>query len=234
MELAVEIGQAVEFNQGLLDRYLETAFMAFSNFQSNWFGLKDIWSWFLFLGGCGLSLGAISEGYNSDDKYPGYGKLHRTYISDFEEFLEATENVTKSQTAERNLAMDDLKNDITTIENSHTRIPTIVQSAATLKERCNSALDSLNTSYNMLLKAYREQNKMHRSEPAPAFFDHEYKIQKPELKSFEVGEVKNPSDVIQELKGCSNQLHEIYKENIGKLRSTKELLGDNPFKVDVS
>jgi len=233
MELAVEIGQAVEFNQGLLDRYLETAFLAFSNFKSNWFGLQDIWSWFLFLGGCGLSLGAIREGYISDDKYPGYGKLHRTYVSDFDEYLEATEEITDSQTAERDSAMDELKNDITTLENSHTKIPTIVQSAATLKERCYSALDSLDTSYNMLLKAYREQNKMHRTEPVPTFFDQEYKIEKPELISFEVGEVKNPSDVIQELQECSNQLHEIYKKNIEKLSSTEELLGDNPFKVEV-
>lgn len=234
MELAVEIGQAVEFNQGLLDRYLETAFLAFSNFQSNWFGLKDIWSWFLFLGGCGLSLGAIREGYISDDKYPGYGKLHRTYLSDFEEFLEATEELTESQTKERDLAMDELKNDIDTLENSHSKIPTVLQSAATLKERCYSSIDSLDTSYNMLLKAYREQNKMHRTEPVPIFFDQEYKIEKPELISFEVGEVKNPSDVIQELQECSNQLHEIYKVNIGKLRSTEELLGDNPFKVEVN
>ena len=208
--------------------------MAFSNFQSNWFGLKDIWSWFLFLGGCGLSLGAIREGYISDDKYPGYGKLHRTYLSDFEEFLEATEELTESQTKERDLAMDELKNDIDTLENSHSKIPTVLQSAATLKERCYSSIDSLDTSYNMLLKAYREQNKMHRTEPVPIFFDQEYKIEKPELISFEVGEVKNPSDVIQELQECSNQLHEIYKVNIGKLRSTEELLGDNPFKVEVN
>ncbi len=233
MELAVEIGQAVEFNQGLLDRYLETAFLAFSNFQSNWFGLQDIWSWFLFLGGCGLSLGAIREGYISDDKYPGYGKLHRTYVSDFDDFLDATEELTDSQTIERDLAMDDLKNDISTLENSHTKIPTVVQSASTLKERCYSALDSLDTSYNMLLKAYREQNKMHRTEPPPSFFDNEFKIEKPELISFEVGEVKNPSDVIKELQECSSQLHEIYKENIGKLESTKELLGTDPFKVEV-
>ena len=106
-------------------------------------------------------IGSYKEGYISDDKYPGYGKLHRTYVSDFDDFLDATEELTDSQTIERDLAMDDLKNDISTLENSHTKIPTVVQSASTLKERCYSALDSLDTSYNMLLKAYREQNKMH-------------------------------------------------------------------------
>ena len=89
-----------------------------------------------------------------------------------------------------NRMFDELKNDIDTLENSHSKIPTVLQSAATLKERCYSSIDSLDTSYNMLLKAYREQNKMHRTEPVPIFFDQEYKIEKPELISFEVGEVK--------------------------------------------
>jgi len=234
MELAVEIGQAVEFNQGLLDRYLETAFLAFSNFQSNWFGLKDVWSWFLFFGGCGLSIGAIREGYISDDKYPGYGKLHRTYLSDFDEFLDATEELTESLTTERDKAMDELKNDITNLENSHTRIPTVIQSAASLKERCYSALVSLDTSYNMLLKEYRQENTKHRTEPAPDFFDKEYKIDKPKLISFEVGEIKDPSDVIQELQECSKQLHDIYQTEIEKLKSAEDLLGEYPFKVEVN
>jgi len=233
MEIAIEVGQAVNFDQSLLDRYLEKAFMAFSNFQNNWFGLKDVWSWFMFFGGCGLSLGAIREGYNSDDIYPGYGQLHRTYVSDFEEFLDASEETTESLTDERDEAVDELRNDITNLENSHTRIPTVIQSAASLKERCNMALDSLNSPYNMLLKEYREENSRHRTEPEPVFFDQEFKLDKPDLISFEVRDVKNPSDVIDELQECSKKLHETYRQKIGELESTKDLLGENPFKVVV-
>ena len=234
MEIAVEIGQAVELNQGLLDRYFETAFVAFSNFQSNWFGLKDIWSWFLFFGGCGLSLGAIREGYISDDKYPGYGNLHRTYISDFDDFLNATEELIDSQTTERDNAMDELRSNIANLENSHTRIPALIQSASTLKDRCYSALEGLDTFYNMLLKEYRQENIRHRTAPAPNFFDQEYKLDKPELISFEIGDIKDPSNVIKELKQCSEQLHRIYELNIKKLKSTEELLGINPFEVRVN
>ena len=234
MELSVEIGQAVNFDKTLLDRYLETAFMAFSNFQNNWFGLKDVWSWFLFFGGCGLSLGAIRAGYISDDKYPLYGKLHRTYISDFEEFLDASEETTGSLTDERDEAVDELRNDISNLEASHTRIPTVIQSAASLKERCNMALDSLNTSYNMLLKEYRQENSLHRTEPEPNFFDQEFSLDRPDLITFEVGDVKNPSDVIKELQECSKKLHETYRQKIEQLQSTEDLLGENPFKVEVN
>ena len=234
LELAVEIGQAVNFDQGLMDRYLEIASSAFSNFKNNWFGLEDIWSWFMFFGGCGLSLGAMREGYISDDKYPDYGKLHRTYVSDFEEFLEASEETTDSLTEERDRAVEELRNDITNLENSHTRIPTVIQSATSLRERCNMALDSLNTSYNMLLKEYRGENLKHRTEPEPNFFDQEFKLDKPELSSFEIGDIKEPSDVIRELHECSMKLHETYAQKICELESTKDLLGDNPFRVVVN
>ena len=86
----------------------------------------------------------------------------------------------------------------------------------------------------MLLKDYRQENIKHRTEPAPSFFDQEYIIDKPNLISFEVGEIKDPSDVIQELQACSKQLHDLYQEEIGKLKSTEDLLGENPFKVEVS
>jgi hypothetical protein len=237
MEVAVEIGQAVNaanLNQGLMDRYLEVSSSAFSSFKNNWFGLKDIWSALLFLGGCGLSLLAMREGYISDDKYPGYGELHRNYVSDFEKFLDASEETIDSLTEERDRAVEELRNDITNLENSHTRIPTVIQTATSLRGRCNMALDSLNTYYNMLLKEYRGENLKHRTEPEPNLFDQEFKLDKPELSSFEVGDIKEPSDVIRELHECSMRLHEVYAQKIGELESTRDLLKDSPFKVVVN
>lgn len=239
MELQVEIAQTLnlvgEYNQEeILRRYLEKSFLAFTSFQNNWFGLKDLWSWFLFFGGCGLSLGAIREGYISDDHYPGYGKLHRTYVSDFEDFTEATEELIESQTKERDEAMDEFRKNIKNLEESHTRIPTIVTSAASLKERCLSALNSLDTSYNMLLKEYRQENQRHRTEPEPRYFDQEFKIDKPDLISFETGDIRDPSNVVAELRECSEKLHVIYESNIGDLKTTKDQLRVDPFKVEVN
>ena len=86
----------------------------------------------------------------------------------------------------------------------------------------------------MLLKEYRQENSLHRTEPEPNFFDQEFSLDRPDLITFEVGDVKNPSDVIEELQECSKKLHETYRQKIGQLQSTEDLLGENPFKVEVN
>lgn len=230
----IEIGQNNVINQELIERYLQTALTALSNFQSNWFGLKDIWSWMIFALGCVLSFGAIMEGYVSDDKYPGYGNVHRNYKSDYDDFTEALEELTESQTRERDQAMTELKNNIRSLTDNFNTIPDIIQSAATLRERHYKALESLDTAYNMLLKEYRQKNSEYRTEPAPKYFDQECKLEKPDLMKFEVPQPKYPSVLIEELRECSDELHTLYQENIDNLPKTEDLLLQDPFKVELN
>ncbi len=237
IEIQLEIEQAVnqgEFDQNLFNRYLEKATLAFAEFQNSWFGLKDVWSWFMFLGGCGLSLGAIREGYISDDKYPGYSKAHKNYESDFADFIEETENTIDTVTKKRNEAIDELRGMITNLENNYTRIPSVIQSAKALKERCEMSLDSIDTNYNMLLKEYRTENSKNRSQPEPKFFDEIFSITKPDLKDLEVQEIKDPSEAIKELQSCSDRVNSLFQEKLEELQTTKDLLGKSPFEVTTS
>jgi hypothetical protein len=63
-------------DQTLLSRFMKSQEVAFTNFADDMFGLKDIWSWFLFVGGCGLSLVGVAKKYQMDDLYPRYGHLN--------------------------------------------------------------------------------------------------------------------------------------------------------------
>ena len=231
LELAVEIGQATEFNQGLLDRYLETASVAFSNFKSDWFGLKDIWAWFLFLGGCGLSIAAVREGYVSDDPYPGYRKLYDTYKTEQDDFLDASEELTESLQNERERAAAELKAAITNLRRSFTALSHMEQTAEELKTRCETALDSLDTAYNMLLKTYREENVRNRTEPSPSYFQEEYQLDRPNLKSLKVGELQEPTDVIIEIESYSDILHKRYNEMLAELQSMQDVIEDRASKL---
>ena len=123
---------------------------------------------------------------------------------------------------------------INNLETNYTKIPSVIDSAKALKERCQMSLDSIDTNYNMLLKQYRTENSKHRSEPEPKFFDEIFSVTKPDLKDLEVQEIKDPSEAIKKLQSCSDQVNSLFQEKLQDLQTTKDLLGNSPFEVTTS
>lgn len=234
IDMAGEIAMAQTFDDSLMQRFLNMASLASANFRNDWFGLSDIWSWFLLFGGCALSLGGVYAGYKADDRYPGYGELARQYDSKYSTFLKGAISATSALKKERDMAADEIDSVRKAIESGYRKLPSIKESAIWLKRRCLAALERLNTDYKLLVQEYRQTNRISQQSDGsvPDYFEDEVQIEIPEIVDFKYDEVERPKEVIESLQGFADALHSMFDKLVDKLESTKQVLEDDyPFRV---
>jgi hypothetical protein len=106
-----------------------------------------------------------------DDEYPNYGALDRKYqealldyaelketlLDDIEKMSESILNKLETRQMMSRVIMQEL-----------TEIPIYRQK---LHDHYKEYYNYLNNTYNAMLNVYRETNREHRSDPAPAYFD---------------------------------------------------------------
>lgn len=173
------------------------------SFQQNPFGLHEFDSLILVLVGLLSFLIAFTDFYKMDDEYPNYGSLDRKYQEALIDYTELKEELLGEIEKMSESILNKLETRQMTgrvIMQELTGIPIFRQK---LHDHYAEYYNYLNNTYNAMLNVYREVNREHRSDEAPAYFDrreeldadHAIKILEPRFKK----ELARYQEEIQEL-----------------------------------
>jgi hypothetical protein len=139
------------------------------------FGINDVFSWLLVMGGMFFALLALIDGYKSDDPFPGYGKQDRKLRNDRDTYQEVLEESVEEIESERELAISQLESLKKSVKSEMTNLAHIRDLKATANTRYLQQIEATIGQANTVLKKYRQHNIMSRSEEQPAYFDKEWK-----------------------------------------------------------
>ena len=221
-----------QVDESLLQTYWASQTIAFTNFSESWFGLSDIWSWFLFTGGVGLSCFAVYKGFTNDDPYPHYGELKRRYDQQYNHYLESVRIALAEIEDSRNSTGTEIEKLSQVLSQDFQRIPRLATSIENMKERCQYAMERLNRDYSMLIQEYRRINLASRSQPAPQYFSELPQIELVPLGSPLKEDVKDPAQAIDKLRQWLSELDDLHNEHNNKIEATREMMKDGyPFEV---
>ncbi|MBB4277775.1 hypothetical protein [Rhizobium mongolense] len=142
------------------------------------FGLADIDSFVLFVGGFLFSVAALLDGLFMTDPYPGYAGTYSRYVAAREEYA-----------GEKEHRIDRLKE----IRDDHNeKIEGIIQGLSKRRKECAAIIDArtrmtklfaehqnhLESAARKLLAIYREENRAVRTEPEPKHFKAQYNLER--------------------------------------------------------
>jgi hypothetical protein len=135
------------------------------------FDIADLESWALFVMGFLFSIAAAYDGWMLDDPYPGYGQRIRHNLEALEEYNERKQDLFDDLDKIKKAAEDEIDDVAKTIENRHSEFTTILARSQSLRSAMAEHFDHLETAGNTLLIFYRNENRKHRSFPAPDRFN---------------------------------------------------------------
>jgi hypothetical protein len=141
------------------------------SFQQNPFGLHEFDSIVLVLVGLLSFLIAFTDFYKMDDEYPNYGALDRKYQEALLEYTELKEELLNEIEKMSASILNKLETRQMTgrvIMQELTEIPIYRQK---LHDHYKEYYHYLNNTCNAMLNVYRETNKEHRNDEAPAYFN---------------------------------------------------------------
>ena len=152
--------------------------------------LNEMKSYLLFVIGSGLALFTAFKAYETDDPYPGYGKIQREQDQLAKQY-EILSNTSHNDSTDINI---DFQENILALsssdEVSKTAINNRINDRKLLISKFNSWLDSIEETGGALYEQYREEIIKHRTDDKiPASFIIEYSLPK-NAKNIEITEVK--------------------------------------------
>jgi hypothetical protein len=138
--------------------------------------LADINSYYLFGLGLLFTLGAFYKGFTLDDPYPGYGVTSRRAVHAREAY--------SAEHADLFDELADIKDEtVRRLDEGIIRMPSFPQQAANIRAQRAALVQtfrgyetSAEGAANELLERYRDANRRVRSTPAPAHFDHAWRL----------------------------------------------------------
>jgi hypothetical protein len=81
------------YREALVLRLHNPQSAAITNILADPVGLKQVSSWYLFFVSVAFGALALADGYKLDDRYPGYGQLHRQLTAAVEEYTSAIDEM---------------------------------------------------------------------------------------------------------------------------------------------
>ena len=152
---------------------------AVTTFWSAPFVLVDFDSWILAVLGLLFATVSLLDGYGMDDPYPGYGDVDRAYrrrvtayTDQKHELLEQLRSTRDRTTA----AITDIRNELSKRRGEHV---SILANRHRLLKNFRHHLDHLEAVGLDLLATYRSENKKHRSESVPSYFNTGWTLSRP-------------------------------------------------------
>lgn len=220
-------------DESFFRQYMEAQSIAWSNFTEEWFGLNDIWSWFLCLGGVGLSLLGVYKGFKNDDPYPGYGEMKRSYDHQQNRYFDLVHDAIDEIQDRRDEVGNIIEGLVETLTQDHRSMPGLVDSARGLKDRCANAMSRLNTDFLMLIEEYRRINQFHRGQnPLPKYFSESPEIGEVTLREFRYRPINDCKQVVNMLHRQLDVLSRSHDDLVSRIRTLGDVLdGIEPFGV---
>jgi hypothetical protein len=208
---------------------------ALQQFSANGFYLPDVYSYALFLRGLLLSLYVFIQGYEFDDKYPGYGKLKRMYDEEFDSYSDEIEDTITVFSENRDEGIEQAEEYVKVLNDSYKHLPDLNENAAALRLRFDQAFEALNVNLQVLIQEYREQNTRHRTTDAPKHFNEPCTIAPPTLQSYIFEKPVYPDLLVSNIEAHRDAVFTLFDESISEVKDLRKVL-DNayPFSVERS
>ena len=144
--------------------------LAIKQFVQSPFALDKFEYWILFLVGLLFGLLAYTEGYLWDDRYPGYGSLHRRveeakedWHAEQEDTIERLEDLKLKKLDEFTEMQSDIKSTVNYLRE-------VVSQKQALITNLENNIDQIESSSKILIKMYREINMVNRETDPPKYF----------------------------------------------------------------
>ena len=169
-----------------VDEHINAAAHALQTLQMAPLGLTELSSWLLFCISVVFAVVGLIDGYKLDDPYPGYGRRHRKTQEALDDYHDLVEHL-RSEIAElKDRQLESLSRDVERAKVCVMDFGKQVEDKASCEHRLKLSLSKAETMLEALIKAFRDENKMHRNGvPRPTYFDSMPALQQMELPIFD-------------------------------------------------
>ena len=137
--------------------------------------LAEFNSWILFFMGLLFAIFAFIDGYKRDDAYPGYGKLHRRLQDLHEEYDEHRDDIVTQVEEVRQEFLTKLEEMKQAVLLKHTRLVHLVEDKQVFVTEYEQGIANFIAAANALIYRYRDINRSFRKDPAPIYFEQDWK-----------------------------------------------------------
>lgn len=159
------MGQAV-------DGSVNTAALALHTLLATPFVLADLSSWLLFCISIFFGVIGLLDGYKLDDPYPGYGHHHRKAHEAINDYHDLVEQLRGEIAGLKDMILDSLNRDVERAKMCVLDFGKLVEDKGSCEYKLNLSLSKAETMLHALIKAFRDENKIHRNgAPRPTYFD---------------------------------------------------------------
>jgi hypothetical protein len=162
----------------------ETAMTAaWQSFVAAPLGLAQADSWVLVAIGLALSVLAMADGLNWDDKYPGYGALHRRLVLARDQLEHWKRSWREGARVLRQSTLDRLDSTSRDAGRDVIALDHTIETKALLLRNIRNFSFHYEESCNALIRVYRDHNLKHRETQAPEYFSRTWKLKLPDRLS---------------------------------------------------
>lgn len=200
--------------------------LALQSFLSHPFSLTNIESLFLIIIGVSFSLITIIKFWVTFEIYPGYESRDRKLNAKKSLYAEIKEELIELITEGRDTGMNLIQKNLDQINAIQRENPSLVAKINNLQVQYENYLKALEDNGRTLLTIYRENNKKHRQEPTPKYWDDVWCLEKTE-NIFHLPDTISYSDILSETVTKANdfvkEIDRCYHVAIDKIKSLQDL-----------
>ncbi|OGH04253.1 MAG: hypothetical protein A2600_10885 [Candidatus Lambdaproteobacteria bacterium RIFOXYD1_FULL_56_27] len=156
-------------------------------------------AWVMFVFGLVFALAALLKAYTADDRYPGYGSIHRNYEHSLEVISNEQETLIEDITTvyeQKTETLDQLIQDKRRLIRDYRKL---LERAYALMEAYDHSLKVYTKGYNALLMYYRKINQEVRQEnKVPAYFGAQSTFEHVELRGVDLSKLEKKANQYEE------------------------------------
>ena len=144
--------------------------LAWDSLRNGLLSITDIESWLLAILGFAFAIITMFKGYDSDDKYPGYGKLTRKKYEKIEDLKNERSSAQKKlvEIHEEFLTKIDDKEKV--MNSNYIESTKIISDIEYYRKLIEPYIKSCETGYKQIVTLYREENTSARQDGVPEYF----------------------------------------------------------------
>ena len=191
----------------------------FQSTFTNPLGIDDILSFALLLLGIVFTIAGIVSGYNSDDPYPGYGKVQRNSDDTMKKYASEHWKYYEDCTKEKNSKIKEIRLLFQDIRTKHRSVKAMLDIFSTLKERYNIHISKINSECTQVIMHYRAVNARHRSDHEPKYFEKPFTLEDTVNLNIEVDDQEK---MVSKMKNTIETLSENQKDIVAHIESSYE------------
>jgi len=171
-----QLQQKILENLDALNTILSLGGISLDNLLKHPFGMGDFKSFLLFGFGIVLAVIASKKSFDLDDKYPGYGKLHKDQQALAEQFTNMLDDVMQNTNEDIEKTTSNIDGQIILYGTLSERANRRVNDFELIKQKYISWLDEVENTGQALYAQYREADSKVRKGKQPICYETDYKV----------------------------------------------------------